>query len=340
MNIVTKMKQDWDRRAKHHARYWIATEDYRNEEVFSHSGQLTAEAILSTLGPYHQNTWTALDIGCGIGRIVKPLASHFHQIIGVDVSAEMIIKSKEWLRGIPNARTFETSGVDLGLFPSRHFDFVYSYIAFQHMPRPVFDRYLEEINRVLKPQGFLVFQIPIGAHQDAPLDDTIAVRHYEYTDLKDKLERNGYQLMVPGKPSLSATHTSEVHLEDHEFLLTKKIKTIRPEINVGWLQAECQNQASFLDTHLYLTFAEDRLHEGHAEEAIQTYENLLEHNPSSLEAWLQLATVLIDHGKIDEAISRLTDFTRTHPNYLDGHRTLKDLIRHRQRTQKPPSLSA
>ncbi|MGB0911912.1 MAG: methyltransferase domain-containing protein, partial [Nitrospirales bacterium] len=337
---VTKMKQDWDRRAKHNAKYWIATEDYQNEEVFSQSGEVTAKAILSTLGPYHRTTWSALDIGCGIGRVLRPLASHFRQVVGVDVSAEMINKSKAWLQGVPNAMTFETSGVDLSLFPPCHFDFVYSYVAFQHMPRPVFDRYLEEINRVLKLQGFLAFQIPIGHPQDAPLDDTIAVRHYEYDDLKEKLVRNGLALLKPGQSEEASPVTMKETQAFHPFLLAKKVRSIRPEINVGWLQAECQNQASFLDTHLYLAFAEDCLHQGHAEKAIQTYENLLEHNPSSLEAWLQLATVLIDSGKIDEAISRLTDFTHTHPDYLAGHQTLNDLIRQRQRTKNTPNLSA
>ena len=145
------MKQDWDRRAKHHSRFWIATQDYQDEEVFARSGQATAEAILAVLQPYRQPSWSVLDIGCGIGRVLRPLAPHFGHLDGVDVSAEMIRQSKIWLRDLPNVDTFETSGVDLHVFASDHFDLVYSYIAFQHMPRPVFERYLGEINRVLGP---------------------------------------------------------------------------------------------------------------------------------------------------------------------------------------------
>ena len=330
MNIVSKMKQDWDRRAKHHAKYWIATEDYQNEEVFTQSGQMTAEAILAKLGAFHRSTWTGLDIGCGIGRVLKPLSPHFHRLIGVDVSAEMINKSKDWLREAPNVDTFETSGVDLSLFPPRHFDLVYSYVAFQHMPRPVFERYLEEINRVLKTQGYLLFQIPIGSHQDAPLEDTIAVRFYEFEELQDKLKRSGLEVIE----SKETNSFVPKNFGFHQFILAQKVQTIRPDINVGWIQAECGNEPSFLDTHLYLSFAEECLHQGHPEEAIHTYESLLDHNPSSLEAWLQLTTVLIDSGKIDQAVSTLTNLTHAHPTYLEGQRTLKNLLERQRQLKK------
>ncbi|GJL56164.1 MAG: hypothetical protein NPIRA02_32960 [Nitrospirales bacterium] len=338
MNIVTKMKHDWDRRAQHHTRYWIATEDYKNEAVFAESGQRTADAIVAALGPYYKKAWIGLDIGCGIGRVLKPLSFHFRQLIGVDVSAEMIMKSKTWLQGIPNVTTFETSGVDLKIFPYRHFDFVYSYVAFQHMPRPVFDRYLEEINRVLKNQGLLVFQIPIGNQPDAPMEDTIAVRFYDYHELNTKLKDRGFELIEVTKKHAGSPQGRELRHEFHQFLVAQKITTIRPDINVGWLQAECRERTSFLDTHMYLSFAENCLNQGDQEEAIHTYEQLLTHNPDSLEAWLKLATVLIDRGNIDQAVSTLTDLTHAHPNYRAAHRTLDNLLQTRQNiepTQSP-----
>ena len=39
-------------------------------------------------------------------------------------------------------------GVNLQEYPNSYFDLVYSYITFQHLPRPVFERYLGEIHRV------------------------------------------------------------------------------------------------------------------------------------------------------------------------------------------------
>jgi hypothetical protein len=53
-----------------------------------------------------------------------------------------------------------TSGDGLGLFPEAHFDFVYSYIVFQHIPsREIVLNYLREARRVLKPGGVLCCQL-------------------------------------------------------------------------------------------------------------------------------------------------------------------------------------
>jgi SAM-dependent methyltransferase len=90
MIIAEKIKQDWNQRAQHHARFWIATEDYQTEEKFAQSGKDTARALLATLSGLHHASWKVLDIECGIGRVLKALAPHFHQLFGVDVSSAMI----------------------------------------------------------------------------------------------------------------------------------------------------------------------------------------------------------------------------------------------------------
>ncbi len=90
MNISEKMKRDWDERAQHHARFWIATENYQTEEVFEQSGRDTAHALIESLTDLHRPSWKVLDIGCGIGRVLKPLATYFHDLVGIDVSSTMI----------------------------------------------------------------------------------------------------------------------------------------------------------------------------------------------------------------------------------------------------------
>ena len=75
------MKRDWDQRVQHHARFWIATENYQTEESFTQSGQDTAHVLLKALTGLHQASWKILDIGCGIGRILKPLTKHFHALV-------------------------------------------------------------------------------------------------------------------------------------------------------------------------------------------------------------------------------------------------------------------
>lgn len=71
MIIAEKMKQEWNQRARHYARFWIATKDSQTEEKFAQSGKDTAQVLLAILSSLHQTSWKVLDIGCGIGKVLK-----------------------------------------------------------------------------------------------------------------------------------------------------------------------------------------------------------------------------------------------------------------------------
>jgi len=209
------MKRDRDQRAQHHARFWIATENYQTEESYTQSGQDTAHALLRALTGLHQATWKILDIGCGIGRILKPLAKHFHALAGIDVSSAMFAQSKSWLSQHPNITTFETSGVDLREFNDQSFNLVYSYVAFQHMPRPVFEQYLGEINRVLTPEGYLAWQLLLGQYGDVPIEDTIGICSYPIQEIEKNLLNNGLDFCK--KSAVHRTSTTVNQSFDHRF---------------------------------------------------------------------------------------------------------------------------
>ena len=255
MNISEKMKQDWNQRALHHARFWIATENYQTEEVFAQSGQDTAQALLEAVKGLYLPSWKVLDIGCGIGRVLKPLAKHFHALVGIDVSPTMIAQSKAWLSEFSNVTTFETSGIDLREFEDRSFNLVYSYVAFQHMPRPVFEQNLAEINRVLTPEGYLALQLPIGPYCDVPIEDTIGIRSYPIQEIKQKLRTNGLAFFNAADVHHPSTNIDQ--LTDHRFHIIKKIHTIKPALTVEWVQLENPLHPSPLDMHLYETYADD-----------------------------------------------------------------------------------
>ena len=194
MDIVQKMKRDWNRRASHHAKFWIATEDWQSDDAFADSGRETAERIRRLIGANWQPGWRALEIGCGIGRVMRALAPFVAEIHGVDVSADMIRQSHEWLAGVAHARTHENNGIDLALFDDAYFDFVYAYVAFQHMPRPVFAAYLRDARRVLRPDGLVAFQIYLAGpgFLDPEFDDTLTVRLYAREELDRALATSGF----------------------------------------------------------------------------------------------------------------------------------------------------
>lgn len=115
------------------------------------------EVILKDI-PIQQN-WKVLDLGCGIGRLTKLMASRCDEMTGVDFSPEMIEQAKTYLASIPNVKLFVNNGMDLSLFENSSFDFVYSMITLQHIPSLfVIENYIAEIARVLKPGGYTKLQ--------------------------------------------------------------------------------------------------------------------------------------------------------------------------------------
>jgi ubiquinone/menaquinone biosynthesis C-methylase UbiE len=151
------MESDWDNRAKVNARRWIARDAWHNEDEFDKSGALGAQELLDGLST--RRDAVVLEIGVGIGRITKYLAMSFDEVHGVDVSGEMIRRARERLKGFPNVSVTKNNGIDLSMFAEKQFDYVFSVRVLYHVPRAVFERYVSESHRVLKPGGIMRFQI-------------------------------------------------------------------------------------------------------------------------------------------------------------------------------------
>jgi ubiquinone/menaquinone biosynthesis C-methylase UbiE len=146
-------------------------------ERFFATGQEDADrfiAALDTLLPSAPRT-RALDFGCGVGRVTRALATHFQEVVGVDVAASMIDQARA-LNDNPRCTFVLNRARHLGRFSDATFAVVYSRLVLQHI-RPVFvRRYIPELVRVLAPGGALMFQLPetvavdsIDAFVEAPL---------------------------------------------------------------------------------------------------------------------------------------------------------------------------
>ena len=159
------MRAEWNERAREDAHYYVAfgRRDQDDAEFFATAKDLVGELVgqlkrLPEATPGKARR--ALEIGCGPGRVMRPMSRHFTQIYGVDVSDAMISLAREKLCDIPHAFPYAIGGSDLKLFPDRHFDFVYSYAVFQHIPNAeVVFSYLRETVRVLRPGGVARLQL-------------------------------------------------------------------------------------------------------------------------------------------------------------------------------------
>jgi ubiquinone/menaquinone biosynthesis C-methylase UbiE len=118
----------------------------------------------------------ALDIGCGVGRLMRATASRFQKVYGIDMTPSMVELSAQYLEGLNNTRVFLCDGRTIPM-EDESIDFVYSMITFQHIPsRSAVESYLAEARRVLKPGGV----VRIQNYKGYPAVEPTAIEGYYY----------------------------------------------------------------------------------------------------------------------------------------------------------------
>src|SRR5262245_5311802 len=107
---------------------------------------------------------TALDFGCGLGRLTRALAPHFQRTYGLDVASTMIKRAQqlEMERGASGAVFVLHDREDLSQYRAGSVDFLSCLLVLQHLgSREAIERYLREFVRVLHPGGVAVIQLPV-----------------------------------------------------------------------------------------------------------------------------------------------------------------------------------
>ena len=327
MNIMDKMKLDWNRRAREDARYWIATEAYETEEMFGHSGQRDSARLLQGLDTYRDAGWRILEIGCGVGRMLKPLARSFAELWGVDVSREMIARSKDWLRDLQNVQTLENNGLDLHEFPADHFDLVFSYVAFQHMPKEVFEGYLIDSHRVLKPQGLLKFQVYLGKSTAPPIEDTITLRSYSESELLTLLDLSGFSVI--DQTLLIRQTISGIALGNYYITARAQDRqTLESRKTVQDLYTRtCRDIVSTTDIRMRLMLIKRHVKSGRYAQAIPLLQEHLKRYPDHVEPLQILIKLLVMTGRFPEAIQTAKTLMHTCPDDTSCSRLLATLER-------------
>jgi len=95
---------------------------------------------------------SALDFGCGVGRLTRALAARTGDAFGVDISDSMLAEAR---RNVPEGAAF---GREL---PDREFDWIVSLIVFQHIPPERGYPLLKALMERLAPGGFVTLQFAL-----------------------------------------------------------------------------------------------------------------------------------------------------------------------------------
>jgi SAM-dependent methyltransferase len=129
-------------------------------QTFLRGGEGVARMITQTLarhGVGMQELGSLLDFGVGCGRVLrfwKGLAEHGVDVHGTDYNPKLV----DWCRrGLPFA-SFQVNELAPPLpYPDARFDLVYAYSVFTHLPGDLQLAWAQELRRVLRPDGLLLF---------------------------------------------------------------------------------------------------------------------------------------------------------------------------------------
>ncbi len=198
--LLEKMRQDWNKRARRNARYYVNTaqESWTDDEFFSSGRRTVAEEILTDMINICQGKdpqqMSVLEIGCGVGRVTRALAELFGTVHAVDISEEMIAQARQALAEVPNVRLYCNNGRDLSVLGGIRVDFAFSCIVFQHIPsREVIENYVREVHRVLRPGGLFKFQVQGNVTVHSKPDDTWLGVAFSDEDVVALAKRCGFE---------------------------------------------------------------------------------------------------------------------------------------------------
>ncbi len=198
--VVEQMRADWNARATEDANYYVAFgRRDQDEEGFDATGDEIVHGLkweMRRLPEGNLRARRALEIGCGPGRLMKPMSALFGEIHGVDISDQMVERARARLQGIPHAHVHVALRSNLEMFADDSFDFVYSYAVFQHIPsRDVVLGYLAEARRVLRDGGLLRCQIN-GLPETAVRYDTWSGVRISASELETFCRAHDFQMLA------------------------------------------------------------------------------------------------------------------------------------------------
>ncbi len=140
-----------------HPEYRSDQLDAAAKKAFYQSGEEHIDESLRTFREFWPNvnfsTGSALDFGCGTGRLSLALSKHFDEVVGVDVSAGMLAHANESKqeKGITNVTFKEVSG--RAPFLDQKYDYIHTAMVFQHIHPTIGMPVLDHLLAHLKPGG-------------------------------------------------------------------------------------------------------------------------------------------------------------------------------------------
>ena len=134
-----------------------------------------------------------LEIGCGIGTLSSYLADKYKwKVTGIDLDPEQIEKAKKYHIESEYPKFIETDATKLP-FENNEFNMVLSFDVLHHIPNC--NKALDEINRVLKSDGFYILV-------DFTFPRLFGKFSIQLNDIINQMENNNFKIIYQKKPKL------------------------------------------------------------------------------------------------------------------------------------------
>ena len=189
--------QDWTQIAEDQP-YWgiLSTEEFKGAELsvekrekfFGEGEQFISDLFAEIKRDYPAfSPKRALDFGCGVARLLMPIARRSGEAVGVDIAPKMLELAKANLdaAGLTNS-TLALSDDTLSAVTGT-FDFVHSYIVIQHIPPERGYEYFQLLLDKLEVGGIFAVQFSFGKRRDLMVHEMPRATYYrrEGSSLQD-----------------------------------------------------------------------------------------------------------------------------------------------------------
>lgn len=165
-----RVSQTW-RRLGEESPHWsvMSWEDFKPERYSENAARFIAtaeddraviERALARFPGVDPKALRCVELGCGVGRVTRPLAEIFGTVLGLDVSEPHLRLAEAHAKdcGLTNVTFRRIAEVaDYATLPEA--DFFYSRIVLQHNPPPVQKAILAAVLGRLAPGGIALFQV-------------------------------------------------------------------------------------------------------------------------------------------------------------------------------------
>jgi len=190
-SALRALRHNWDQAAREDAQHNVVSIPGQTVEQFFSSGEAEVEWVMNRLeGLEVERGWhLALDFGCGLGRLSVALAKYYDEVVGLDVSSEMIARARR-IDGVRYLRADSLEGLASGSY-----DLVYTNITLQHMPGWLQQQYVADFHRLIGADGVVVFELPDWPDMER-VRHALAMSGAEPDEVREWIKASGGKLIA------------------------------------------------------------------------------------------------------------------------------------------------